>query len=107
MATKLYVGNLNYKTTEDALRSAFEAAGNVVSVKIIQGKGFGFVEMDSDASADKAKETLNNANLDGRSIKVNEALPQTNKREGGFGGGGGYKGGGGGYKDGGERRPRY
>ncbi|MEW6026883.1 MAG: RNA-binding protein [Planctomycetota bacterium] len=102
MGSKLYVGNLNYQTTEDVLKSAFAAHGNVVSVTIIQGKGFGFVEMGSDAEAQKAKEAMNNANIDGRNVKVDEARP---KREGGPRQGGGYGGGGGGYRGG--NRDRY
>ncbi|MDI6732797.1 MAG: RNA-binding protein [Planctomycetota bacterium] len=92
--TKLYVGNLSYQTTEETLRGAFGAHGQVVSVTIIAGKGFGFVEMDSAESAQKAKDALNNAELEGRNIKVDEARP---KREDGprgprqrYEGGGGY-----------------
>ncbi len=83
---RLYVGNLNYQTSEDKLKEVFGAHGEVVSVTIIQGKGFGFVEMDSDEAANKAKEALNNADVDGRNVRVDDARP---KREGGGGGGGG------------------
>jgi len=79
MGNKLYVGNLNYQTAEETLKKAFSAHGEVLSVTIIQGKGFGFVEMDSSESAQKAKEALNNTELDGRTIRVDEARP---KREG-------------------------
>jgi len=77
---KLYVGNLSYQTTEENLKVAFGAHGQVVSVTIIAGKGFGFVEMDSAESAQKAKDALNNTEIDGRNIKVDEARP---KKEGG------------------------
>lgn len=98
MGNKLYVGNLSYQTSEEMLKTAFGAHGNVVSVTIIQGKGFGFVEMGSEAEALKAKETMNNADLDGRKIRVDEARP---RQEGGpRGGGGGYSGG---YKGNRER----
>ena len=111
MGNKLYVGNLNYQTTEDILKGAFSAHGNVVSVTIIQGKGFGFVEMGSDAEALKAKEALNNTEVDGRTIKVDEARPKQEggpRRSGGYGGGGGgYGGGGGGGGYRGGNRERY
>ncbi|MBC8043029.1 MAG: RNA-binding protein [Rhizobacter sp.] len=97
MATKLYVGNLNYSTTQETLRNAFAPYGEVVSVKIIEGKGFGFVEFANETAANAAKDALNNTNIDGRSIKVNEARPQEKKP---FSGGGGGFGGGG-------RRERY
>lgn len=95
MGNKLYVGNLSYQTTEDTLKGAFAAHGNVVSVTVIQGKGFGFVEMGSDAEAQKAKESLNNTEIEGRTIKVDEARPKQDggpRRSGGYGGGG-YHGG--------------
>lgn len=90
MGNKLYVGNLNYQTSEEMIKTAFGAHGNVVSVTIIHGKGFGFVEMGSDAEAQKAKEAMNNTDLDGRKIRVDEARP---RQEGGpRGGGGGFRG---------------
>lgn len=73
---KLYVGNLNYRTTEEKLKEVFSGYGNVVSVKVIEGKGFGFVEMESKDEAQKAKDALNNTDLDGRSIRVDEAKPR-------------------------------
>lgn len=76
MVTKLYVGNLNYSTSEEGLRNAFSSYGEIVSVKIIQGKGFGFVEYRSADEAEAAKKALNNTQLDGRSIKVSDARPQ-------------------------------
>lgn len=79
---KLYVGNLNYATTEETLREKFSQFGSVVSVNIISGRGFGFVEMESAEAATKAKDSLNGSELDGRTIKVDIARP---KREGGRG----------------------
>lgn len=100
-SNKLYVGNLNYQVTEDELREIFKAYGQVISVNLISGKGFGFVEMDSPASAQAAKEALNGTDLQGRTMNVDEARPPK-KREGG-GGRGGY-GRKGGYR---ERGPRW
>lgn len=86
---KLYVGNLNYRTTEDKLKELFAQYGEVTTVNIIQGRGFGFVEMSSPGSAEEAKEKLNGAEFDGRKIIVNEARPKTDgprpeRRAGGF-----------------------
>lgn len=110
MAKKLYVGGLSYDTTENALKEAFSQAGTVESATIIidkisgRSKGFGFVEMSSDEEAQKAIETLNGKELDGRNITVNEARPMESRpRQGGFDRGGG--GGRGGF--GGDRRNRY
>jgi cold-inducible RNA-binding protein len=81
MAKKLYVGGLNYNTTEATLRSAFEAAGTVESATVIidkmtnRSKGFGFVEMSTDEEAQKAIEMFNGKDLDGRNVTVNEARP--------------------------------
>ncbi len=86
MNKKLYVGNLNYSTTEDALREKFSAFGQVTSVTIIQGKGFGFVEFESAESAEKAKADLNQTELDGRTIRVDYARPREDKPREGFGG---------------------
>jgi RNA recognition motif-containing protein len=72
---KLYVGNLNYATTNEKLQVLFAAHGTVASVKIIEGKGFGFVEMSSEAEAEAAKNALNGTEYDGRNIKVDEARP--------------------------------
>jgi RNA recognition motif-containing protein len=73
---KLYVGNLNYQTTEEKLKEVFSGYGSVVSVKVIEGKGFGFVEMESKDDAQKAKDALDNTDLDGRNIRVDEAKPR-------------------------------
>jgi RNA recognition motif-containing protein len=80
MAKKLYVGNLSYKTSEDNLKNHFAGFGTVESVKIISdrdsgnSKGFGFVEMSSDAEAQAAISGSNGQELDGRKLKVNEAI---------------------------------
>ncbi|HCO48595.1 MAG TPA: RNA-binding protein [Spirochaetaceae bacterium] len=80
MAKKIYVGNLSYNTNEDSLRNLFQAYGTVVSAKIISdrdsgmSKGFGFVEMNSDDEASAAIAGTNGADLDGRQIRVNEAM---------------------------------
>ena len=111
----LYVGNLAREVTEDELRLAFEAHGQVTTVNLIKDKfsgeprGFGFVEMPGKAEALAAMEALNGQDLKGRSIIVNEARPREEKRGGGggFGGRGGRSGGGGGgYGGGGGRGGR-
>lgn len=94
MALKLYVGNLNYNTTEESLRSAFESYGDVVSVKIIQGKGFGFVEYGSNEAAEAAKTAMDGKDLDGRPLRVNDARPPEKKPFGDRGERGGFSRGG-------------
>lgn len=101
----IYVGNLSYGVSDDNLREVFEAFGAVSSAKVItdkysgRSKGFGFVEMDNDAEANAAIEQLDGAEIDGRSVKVNEARPKEDNRGGGGGyRGGGNRGGGGGYR---------
>lgn len=80
MGKKIYVGNLSYNTYEDGLRQLFQSFGEVTSVKIItdrdsgSSKGFGFVEMSSDGEAQAAIAGLNGRDVDGRQLKVNEAL---------------------------------
>ncbi|WP_163718345.1 RNA recognition motif domain-containing protein [Mangrovibacterium lignilyticum] len=122
----IFVGNLNYTITEDDLREIFEEYGELSSVKLIsdkftgKSKGFGFVEMADADEAKKAIEELNGAEVEGRTMVVNESIekkrePRDNRRPGGGGGGfrggnsrgGGYGGGenrGGGYGGGGGRR---
>ncbi len=78
--SKLYVGNLNYRTTEEKLKELFSQYGEVSSVNILQGRGFGFVEMISPESAEDAKAKLNGTEFDGRRIIVNDARPRTEKR---------------------------
>jgi len=89
----IYVGNLSYSVTEDDLRQAFEAFGQVASVSIIkdkfsnQSKGFGFVEMPSQEEAQAAISGMNGKELKGRAMNVNEARPRTDDRRSGGGGG--------------------
>jgi RNA recognition motif-containing protein len=106
MGKKLYVGNLSFNTTDQTLMDAFAQFGTVESARIIidrdsgRSKGFGFVEMSSDAEAMDAINKMNGQQFEGRPLTVNEARPQA-PREGGGGGGRGFGGGGGG------RGPRY
>jgi len=102
MGSKIYVGGLPYSTSEQELSDLFAQYGGVQSAKVItdkytgQSRGFGFVEMGSDAEAKAAIEALNGTELGGRSLTVNEAKPQA-PRTGGFDGGnrgGGGRGGG-------------
>lgn len=111
MATKLYVGNLSFGTTEGDLRNLFASCGNVSSCSMIidkftgKSRGFAFVEMSSTAEAAKAISDLHGKDLDGRPLTVNEAKPREDRPRGGGGGYGG--GGGGGGYGGGGRRDRY
>ena len=73
--SKLYVGNLSYSTTNEQLKELFSNYGEVKEVNIIEGRGFGFVEMSSPAEAEKAKEALNGSDLEGRTLKIDEARP--------------------------------
>ena len=77
---KLYVGNLNYSVTNEELTALFSDHGNVENVNIIEGKGFGFVEMSTQAEAEAAKAALNNAEFRGRSLKVDEARPPKSRQ---------------------------
>jgi hypothetical protein len=108
MGNKLYVGNLAYSVRDDSLQQAFSQYGNVTSAKVMmdretgRSKGFGFVEMGSDAEAQSAINGMNGQMVDGRAIVVNEARPREDRPGGGGGfGGGGSRGGGGGYGGGG------
>jgi RNA recognition motif-containing protein len=108
MGKKLYVGNLNYDVDSSALEGLFKAHGTVQSAEVIsdrdtgRSKGFGFVEMGSDAEAQAAIAAMNGQQCGGRALTVNEAKPRENRPGGGGGGGsrggsrGGYGGGGGG-----------
>ncbi|GHV89370.1 hypothetical protein AGMMS50267_17300 [Spirochaetia bacterium] len=93
MAKKLYVGNLSYNTTEDGLRNLFSEFGTVASAKIIadrdtgNSKGFGFIEMGTDEEANAAIEGTNGRELDGRQLRVNEAMDKPRRDRGGSGGG--------------------
>ncbi|MEO6761596.1 MAG: RNA-binding protein [Candidatus Saccharimonadales bacterium] len=92
MSKKLYVGGLAYSVTEQELEALFAEIGKVTSVAVIkdrdsgQSKGFGFVEMEDDAAAQTAIKDLNGKEVSGRSIMVNEARPQEDRRSGGGGG---------------------
>ena len=100
MGSKIYVGGLPYSATEQQLSDLFAAHGAVASARIItdkftgQSRGFGFVEMSSDAEAQAAITALNGSEMGGRTLTVNEARPQE-PRTGGGGGRGGFGGGGG------------
>ena len=116
MATKLYVGNLSFRTTSDELREAFSAAGTVESASVIEdretgrSRGFAFVEMATPEEAAAAIEAFNGKDFGGRNLTVNEAKPRTDRGggggRGGYGGGRGGRGGGGGYGGGGGGRDR-
>ena len=82
MSQKLYVGNLNYKTTEETLKELFSQYGEVSSVNILQGRGFGFVEMTTVEAAQEARAKLNGTEFDGRKIIVNDARPKTERKPG-------------------------
>ena len=107
MSTKLYVGNLSFNTSSQDLETMFAEAGTVQSANIVEdrdtgrSRGFGFVEMSSKEEAQTAISTLDGKEVDGRSLKVNEAKPRENRSGGG---GGGYGGGGGGGYGGGKNR---
>src|SRR6478609_3930914 len=108
MGNKLYVGNLPYSVRDGDLEQAFGQFGAVTSAKVMmerdtgRSKGFGFVDMGSDAEAQAAINGMNGQPLGGRSVVVNEARPMESRpRTGGYGGGGGGYGGGGGGRSGG------
>jgi RNA recognition motif-containing protein len=124
MGTKLYVGNLSFRTTSEELRDAFAAVGTVESASVIEdrdtgrSRGFAFVEMATPEEAAAAIEQFNGKDFGGRNLTVNEAKPREDRggRGGGYGGGrgGGYGGGGGRGGDrgdrggyGGDREPRW
>ena len=118
MGKKIYVGNLSYSVDDQTLADIFAAFGTVESAKVVtdrdsgRSKGFGFVEMSTEAEASSAIEKLNGSEQSGRAMNVSEAKPMAPKEgggRGGFGGGGGgggrgKSGFGGGYSD---RKPRY
>jgi len=97
MARKLYVGNFPYSTTDQDLRTLFADSGEIESVNMVtdmatgRGRGFAFVEMATDEAAQAAIRNLNNHDLGGRALTVNEARPKTSSGGGGFGGGGGSR----------------
>jgi len=112
MEPKIYVGNLSYSTTEDDLRTLFAQAGTVKSVAVItdrdtgRSRGFAFVEMETQAEAEKAVSTFNGQQFQDRTLTVNVARPREERGRGGFDGrrGGGGGGGGGPRGDKGDRR---
>lgn len=119
---EIYVGNLAYATTDDGLKAAFAAHGEVTAARVVtdrmtgRSKGFGFVTMPDDAQAQAAIDALNGHELDGRTVRVNESQPKPREERGGrrgFGGRGGRggfggrgRGGFGGGDHGGDRGPR-
>jgi RNA recognition motif-containing protein len=119
MSTRLYVGNLNFRTTGDELREMFSQVGEVENASVVEdrdtgrSRGFGFVEMATQEGAAAAIEQFNGKEFGGRTLTVNEARPRVERGGGGYGGGGGgrgYGGGGGGYGGGGGgggREPRW
>ena len=120
MNNKLFVGNLSFNTTENALNDAFAAHGTVTETNLMMDRvtnrprGFGFVTMSSEEEAQKAIAAMNGAQLDGRALTVNIARPREERPAGGGGGGrrqyGGGGGGGGGrreHREGGGGRNRY
>ncbi len=104
MSKKLFVGSLAWATTDDSLQAHFATVGTPASAKVVtdresgRSRGFGFVEYDDDAEADTAVEKLNNSELDGRTITVNEARPREDKPRRDFGGGDDRRGGGGSFR---------
>jgi RNA recognition motif-containing protein len=113
MAKNIYVGNLVWDCTADDLLGLFQAHGQVARAQVItdretgRSRGFGFVEMNDDAEAQKAIEALNGTDFKGRPLTVNEAKPREERGGGGGGGGGGGRGGYGGGRSGGGGRGGY
>ncbi len=93
-ASKLYVGNLKYSVTKEQLEELFGNHGTVQSVTVLEGKGFGFVEMSSSSEAEAAKNALDGTDFEGRTLKVDEARPPKKRDYNDRGGGGGGFGGG-------------
>lgn len=119
MNSRLFVGNLSFNTSEEAIRDAFAEFGEIVEAKLVtdrdtgRSRGFAFVELTSNEAAQKAIQEMNGALLDGRPLRVNLAEARRDSRGGGGGGGGGFSrsrgGGGGGDRSsrGSERRNRW
>jgi RNA recognition motif-containing protein len=113
MSSKLFVGNLDFKVTENDLQDAFAAHGSVVETNLMMDRatgrprGFAFVTMSSPEEAQKAIDALNGKEMGGRALTVNLARPREERPGGGGGGGGGRRGYGGGGGGGGGGRDRY
>lgn len=86
-SNKLFIGNISYSANKEQLRELFSGYGTVTDIKLFEDKGFGFIEMSSQAEAEKAKEALNGHNFQGRTLNVDEARPQKSRDSRG-----GYKG---------------
>ncbi|MFN7138478.1 MAG: RNA recognition motif domain-containing protein [Limisphaerales bacterium] len=97
MSKKIFVGNLSFNTTENDLQDAFSAHGTVIETNVMmdrmtgRARGFGFVTMSNSDEADNAISALNGADLDGRSLTVNEARPREDRPARSGGGGGGFR----------------
>lgn len=83
-SSKLYVGNLDYSVTREQLQELFSDYGEVRQVNVIEGRGFGFVEMSSQSEAEKAKEALNGSEFKGRTLRVDEARPPRSRQSRGY-----------------------
>ncbi|UCD16617.1 MAG: RNA-binding protein [Candidatus Zixiibacteriota bacterium] len=86
--SKLYVGNLTYSVTNEDLVNLFATYGEVKNANVIEGRGFGFVEMSNPEEAEKAREALNGSEYEGRTLRIDEARPPKQNRERKGGGGG-------------------
>lgn len=79
--SKLYVGNLNYTVTGEQLKDLFSEHGSVKDVNVVEGRGFGFIEMSSADEAEKAREALNGTDYEGRTLRIDEARPPKQRRD--------------------------
>jgi cold-inducible RNA-binding protein len=110
VSKRLFIGNLDFSTTEQQLRDAFGEFGSIADATLVtdrmtgQSRGFGFIEFDNDGDADRAIEQMDNTTLGGRTIKVNEARERSSGGDRGGRGGGGFRGGRGGGGGGGGGR---
>ncbi len=83
--TKLYVGNLSYSVTSEQLKELFAQYGEVKTANVIEGKGFGFIEMSNPEEAEKARTSLNGSDFKGRALRIEEARPQKPRQSRGYG----------------------
>ncbi len=83
--SKLYVGNLSYSVTSEQLKELFAQYGEVKTSNVIEGKGFGFIEMSNAEQAEKAKTALNGSDFKGRALRIEEARPQKPRQSRGYG----------------------